>query len=43
MEKEGSQENFINGLTGEAGIDGVLSLEQQALLDRIQNEAAQVA
>lgn len=43
MEKEGSQENFIYGLTGETGIDGALSQEQQALLDRIQNEAAQVA
>lgn len=43
MEKEGSQENFINGFTGESGVDGILSLEQQALLNRIQNEAAQVA
>lgn len=36
-----SQENIIYGFTGEVGRDGILSPDQQLVLDRKQHEAAQ--
>lgn len=38
---EGSQESIIHGLTGEIGRDGVLSVDQQLVLNRKQHEAAE--
>lgn len=35
-----SPEYDVHGLTGDLGRDGILSPEQQAILDKIQSDAA---